>query len=155
MSTLNTRHRALISKTHQGLAASLMLLGIITFAPSAHAEQFCKSVDTTGATSYVLAPPTGCNKKKYTPVQVSHHITPQPAAPVAAAPATANAPAATATSSTSTTTSNAPTSTNTQAAAPTATNTQAAAPTVPATTPGVPTLNNQPISSLKANTNKQ
>lgn len=55
------------------------IISIVTTHP-AHAEQYCKSVDQNGNASYILAPESGCNKKKFKTIAVSHHITPQVAA---------------------------------------------------------------------------
>ncbi|MBC7750663.1 MAG: hypothetical protein H7Z73_02945 [Candidatus Saccharibacteria bacterium] len=53
-----------------------LIMGMVT-TNSAHAEQYCKSVDQSGNASYTLAPESGCNKKKFKTIAVSHHITPQ------------------------------------------------------------------------------
>ncbi len=144
-------------KTGSHVVATLGLAAL-SFATTVHAEQFCKSVDASGATSYILAPTTGCNKKKFTAVHVSHHITPQPApvaapAPAAAAPA-ATTPAATP-AATTTPTTTAPAAPTTTAPAATTTVVPAAPPVAPAATNSpVPSLNVLPIQSPKVTTNK-
>jgi hypothetical protein len=142
------------AKTGHHFAAVLGLAAMATMATTAaHAEQFCKSVDATGATSYVLAPATGCNKKKFKAVSVSHHITPQPPAPVVAAPA-APAAATAATTTPATTTAAAPATTTAATPTPTATATTNTAATPAATTPATPPLNLMPNTTPKPTTTK-
>jgi hypothetical protein len=64
-------------RTTQLFSMSVLALSIgITSIGIAHAEQYCKSIDNNGSASYTLAPETGCNKKKFKTVSVSHHFTP-------------------------------------------------------------------------------
>lgn len=50
-------------------------LGLIAIS-TAHAEQYCKSVDKAGNATYTLAPTTGCSSKKYKTIAIHHHISP-------------------------------------------------------------------------------
>ena len=60
----------------QFFSMSVLALGLCTtFIGTAHAEQYCKSIDRNGSVSYTLAPETGCNKKKFKTVSVSHNLT--------------------------------------------------------------------------------
>ncbi len=61
----------------QLISMFVFTLGLcVTSISVVHAEQYCKSVDSSGSVSYTLAPETGCNKKKFKTVSVSRHITP-------------------------------------------------------------------------------
>lgn len=99
MST-HTSDISLVKQILSTTAISLSL-GFMAFS-SAHAEQYCKSVDKDGNATYTLAPDKGCNTKKMKTVAISHHITPstptpKPAvvAPTTAASAPTDTPAAT------------------------------------------------------------
>ncbi|WP_410211582.1 hypothetical protein [Aquirhabdus sp.] len=89
----------LFNKMSHGRAAqffsmSVLVLSLCTTSIGvAHAEQYCKSIDSNGSVSYTLAPETGCNKKKFKTVSVSHHITPVPSVTSKAADTTAKIPA--------------------------------------------------------------
>ena len=52
------------------LSINLMFIGV------AHAEQYCKSVDKDGATTYTLAPKNGCRAKKMKTVAIHQFIMP-------------------------------------------------------------------------------
>jgi len=105
-------NKSLIKQILSTTAISLSL-GFMAFS-SAHAEQYCKSVDKDGNATYTLAPDKGCNTKKMKTVAISHHITPNAPAPK---PEVASQAAA-APSTTPTTPSAAPAPTATPSAAP-------------------------------------
>jgi len=81
-------------RTAPSFSMSILVLSLCTTSIGvAHAEQYCKSIDSNGSVSYTLAPETGCNKKKFKTVSVSHHITPAPPVTPKAADTTAKIPA--------------------------------------------------------------
>ena len=120
--SIRTSHKASIIMS---LSISLMTIS------TAHAEQYCKSVDKDGNATYTLAPDKGCNAKKMKTVAISHHITPNSSpAKTDSATTPPNTSAATATSSSPTaTTTSTPTTSATSSTPAAITSTPAATTT--------------------------
>jgi hypothetical protein len=87
-----------ILKLEKGVATPIFSSAIITISLSiamlgtAHAEQYCKSVDKEGNATYTRAPDQGCSSKKYKTVAIHRQIStpanvPAPLVPVPLVPA--------------------------------------------------------------------